>query len=264
MSVAAVDKEMRVEDLPGLTHAESIDLGRRQLDALIDELKALTESDWDKPTDCERWTVRDIVAHVLGWAQASPSPREMVRLRKASRAVRKELPGSLDSQNEAMVLARRHMSPQRLIEELERAAEPFLTFRRRVGSAVGLLPLRVDTVGWTNARFLLGPIFTRDHFMHRIDISQATGRAMGLGAAERRVVQDIARHWGRSSQADALLRLSGPVGGNYVSGSGGRAIISGDGIDFCRILAGRAEPGVMEIEGDRPAAQTWLQAKVPF
>ena len=264
MSVSTIDREVRVEDLPGLTHAEAIELGRAQLATLIAELEALDESDWEKPTDCDRWTVRDIVAHVLGWAQVTPSPSEMLRLRKASMAVRKELPGALDSQNEALVMARRHMSPQRLIEELERASEPFLTYRRRLGNVAGFLPLRVDTVGWTNARFLLGQIFTRDHFMHRIDIAKATDRDLKLGDVDKRLVRDLVRHWGRSSEADALLRLSGPAGGNFVSGSGGRATIAGDAIEFCRLLAGRAESNAMEIEGDRPAAERWLKAKVPF
>lgn len=161
-------------------------------------------------------------------------------------------------------MARRHLSPERLIEELERASEPFLKYRERVTAVAGLLPLRVDGVGWTNLRFLGGQIFTRDHFMHRIDISKATGRDMNLGDPERRIVRDLVRHWGRSSQSDALLRLTGPAGGNFVSGSGGRAILTGDAIEFCRILAGRAEPTVMEIEGDRPAAERWLKAKVPF
>ena len=264
MSATRIEREVRVEDLPGLSHNQSIELGRQQIDALVRELKQLDRDDWDKPTDCDRWAVRDIVAHVLGWAQVTPSPAEMVKLRKSSMALRKEMGGSLDSQNEAMVLARRDMTPDQLISELENAAPRFLTFRKRAGSVVGYLPLVVDTVGMTNARFLLGQIFTRDHFMHRIDISRATGKEIDLGAPEKRIVRDLVRHWGRSSKADARLHLTGPAGDGFVTGSGSSATITGDAIEFCRLLAKRAEPSAMKIEGDRVAAETWLKAHVPF
>lgn len=264
MSVTTLDKQERVEDLSGMTHSEAMELGRHQLDALVGELKKLDAEDWERPTDCERWSVRDIVAHVLGWMQTLPSPAESIRLRKASFAYRKEMDGSLDSQNEAMVLARRHMSPDRLIAELESAAPKFMTFRKRAGVAIGYVPLFVNQVGVTNARFLLGQIFTRDHYMHRIDISKATGKEMELGPSEKRLVRDLARHWGRSSKADARLHLTGPAGGDFVSGTGDRATITGDAIEFSRLLAKRAEPTVMEIEGDRAAAETWLKAHVPF
>lgn len=264
MSVSAIAADARVEELPGLGHGESMQLAQEQMDALIAQLKELDPADWESPTDCERWTVRDIVAHVLAWAEVTPSPTEFVRLQKATRAMRKELPGKLDASNEAMVVARRHMSPERLVAALEDSSSKFMTFRRRLGLPGRYLPIYVDTVGLTTAGFLLRQIFTRDHFMHRIDIARATGRELVLGPSERRLVRDLVRHWGRSSKADALLRLSGPAGGNFVSGSGGRATISGDALEFCRILAGRAEPEVLDLEGDRTAAVTWLNAKVPF
>ena len=119
-------------------------------------------------------------------------------------------------------------------------------------------------VGVTNLRFLMGQIFTRDHFMHRIDIARATDKELAVGAAEKRIVADIVRHWARSSKADARLVLSGAAGGTFVAGAGSRATITGDAIEFCRLLAGRAGLSVMDVEGDEGAAQEWLSAKVPF
>ncbi|MDQ4144675.1 MAG: maleylpyruvate isomerase family mycothiol-dependent enzyme [Actinomycetota bacterium] len=264
MSVQTADREIRIEDMPGLGASEAMELARGQMDALIKQLKELDPQDWEKPTDCDRWAVRDIVAHVVGWAEALPSPKEMMRLSKGTRAVRKELGAKLDAQNEAQVIARRHMSPEQLIAAFETAGDRFLRMRR-IGGLVGKpLPFYNPAVGLTTLGFLMSSIFTRDHFMHRIDIARATGRELELGESEKRVVDDVVRHWGRSSKADALLRLTGPVGGNFVCGSGGRADIKGDALEFCRVLAGRAEPEAMEIEGDRLAATRWLAAHVPF
>ena len=36
------------------------------LDALVDLLTDLSPDDWQKPTVCAGWTVKDIAAHLLG------------------------------------------------------------------------------------------------------------------------------------------------------------------------------------------------------
>jgi hypothetical protein len=47
-------------------------------------------------------------------------------------------------------------------------------------------------------------------------------------------------------------------------GAGSRARVSGDALEFCRVLTGRADPRVMHVEGDRAAATKWLATRVPF
>ena len=263
MSTAA-DHETRIDDIPGLSNSRAMELARVQLDALIGELETLSEEDWDRATDCERWSVRDVVAHILGWAEALTSPREMLRLTRDTRRIRKELDVKLDAQNEAQVIARRHLTPAQLIERLRASGDRFLRVRRNVGFAGKAIPMYHPAVGPTNVRFMLGQIFTRDHFMHRIDIARAAGKELNISAPERRMVTDIVRHWTRSSNADCRLVLTGPAGGTFVAGTGERATITGDAIEFCRLLAGRADPDVMEISGDDIAARRWLDARVPF
>lgn len=264
MSGSAVGQELRVADIKGLTNREVMALAEAQQQALIGELERLSPEDWAKPTDCERWSVKDIVAHILGWAEATTSPREFMRLSRDTRRVRKELDVKLDAQNEAQVLARRDLTSQELIEGLRTAGQRFLSVRRTFVVLGRAIPFYHPVIGPSNVRFMMGQIYTRDHFMHRIDIARATGRDLGLGESERRLLMDLVRHWARASDADARLVLSGPAGGAFIAGSGRRATITGDAVEFCRILAGRAEPGVMEVEGDATAAHRWLGAKVPF
>ena len=253
-----------VADLRGLTHAQSMRLAERQFDELIALLRRLDVSDWDKPTDCERWKVRDIVAHVLGWAQALLSPSEMWRQSRQTRRIRAELGVKLDAQNEAQVRSRRGLAPAELLEALDVAGRRFLRLRR-AGAFVGrAVPLVVHPVGLTNAGFLLGQIFTRDHFMHRIDIARATGKEIVLDDDDGALVADVVRHWTRNSKADTRLVLEGPAGGDFLCGLGDVAVIRGDAVEFCRLLAGRAGTSVMQVEGDATRARRWLEAPVPF
>lgn len=256
-------EEIRIEDLPGLSHNEAMGLGESQTAALLKQLKALSPQDWDKPTDCDRWSVHDIVAHILGWATVITSPREFVRQAKQTRAIRKEFGPKLDAQNEAGVIARRGMSPEQLITGLEKRSRPFLKVRRRAGFVGRPIPIYIGSVGRMTLRFLMEQIFTRDYFMHRIDIARATDRELDIGESESRIIADIVRHWARNSKADARLVLTGPGGGAFVMGSGSTTI-TGDAIEFCRLLAGRGDPALFEVEGDQRSADRWLATKVPF
>jgi hypothetical protein len=85
-------------------------------------------------------------------------------------------------------------------------------------------------------------VVTRDSFVHRVDITRATGKPMTVTADhEGRLIADVVRDWAAHHGSAFTLRLRGPAGGVYRSGSGG-ADIELDALEFCRILSGRA-PG---------------------
>ena len=85
-------------------------------------------------------------------------------------------------------------------------------------------------------------ILTRDTWMHRVDVAQATGRTLDLTPAhDGRIVADVVAEWARRHGKPFTLELTGPAGGTYTEGSGG-AEITCDAVEFCRTLAGRA-PG---------------------
>ncbi len=46
---------------------------RRRLAALLGDLDA---ADWDRPTDCEGWTMRDLAGHLVGAKRSAASVRE--------------------------------------------------------------------------------------------------------------------------------------------------------------------------------------------
>lgn len=81
--------------------------------------------------------------------------------------------------------------------------------------------------------------FTRDTWMHRIDLSGATQREPALSADhDARIVADIVAEWARRHQRPFTLALGGHAGGIYRQGTGGENIDI-DAVEFCRILSGR-------------------------
>ena len=247
-----------------LTPIEERAIGEAQNDALLRELRALAPDDWDAPTDCEGWRVRDIVAHLLGWAEFFTSAAEFRHQSRALIPGKKDFPTTTDAQNELQVRDRRDLSPRDLRAALENALPRFLSFRLRAGRVARIVPFYAGIIGPSTVGFLMISIFSRDMFMHRVDISRATGRELELGEWDRRLVADVTRHWGRRTKADARLLLSGDAGGDFVLGAGARARVSGNALEFCRVLTGRADPGVMQVVGDKAAARTWLATRVPF
>ena len=260
----ATTTEIHIRDVPGIRHAEATDLARSQYDKLLSVLRDLSEDEWNAPTDCERWRVRDIVAHMSGWGQAVVSPREMLRQMRGARKRKDELGGLLNSQNELQVDDRRHLSTVEILHEFETLLPRFLKARRLLGGAARYVPWYTPELGPTNIGFSMNVIFTRDAFMHRIDITRATDRDLDLGDPEARLVADAARQWTRKSKAAARLLLEGRAGGSYLMADNPAATITGDAVEFCRMLTGRAEPSVMNVEGDERMARRWLETQIMF
>ena len=74
MSMTIVD----VREIRPIDRGEAMELatiGYERLLSLVDDLEA---DDWERSTDCEAWTIKDIVSHLLGEAEAFASMREFV------------------------------------------------------------------------------------------------------------------------------------------------------------------------------------------
>jgi uncharacterized protein (TIGR03083 family) len=262
--MATTKQETHVRDVPGIRHSEATGLAQSQYDRLLATLHDLSEEEWNAPTDCERWRVRDIIAHMTGWAEAVVSPPAMIRLMRAGRKRKNELGDALDAQNEVQVDAQRHLSTHEVLDEFEGLLPRFVKRRRLLGGAGRYVPYLAPGIGRTNIGFVMNVIFTRDTFMHRIDIARATNRELELGEPEQRIVADVVRQWARESGAAARLHLTGPAGGDFMTADNPAATITGDAVEFCRMLTGRADPSVMSVEGDERESKRWLETPVMF
>jgi uncharacterized protein (TIGR03083 family) len=229
-------------------------LASEEATRLVQLLSSLSDDEWQLPTECSPWTVRDMATHLLGYVRASCSIREQGRqVREA-----KKRGGSIaDSMSALQVEELRELTPEQILDELRERAPAAVRSRRRVPALIrnGVrissdLPVSGSKERWRMG-YLIDTIATRDAWMHRMDISQAVERSPHLTADhDGQLVADVVGEWAGRHGRPVDLTLDGPAGGNFSYGSGGPHLTY-DAVEFCRLLSGR---------GGRPIFNT----EVPF
>lgn len=211
----------------------------RRLGAVLSELSA---EDWHRPTGCPEWDVREMVAHLVGAAEATASVRELVRQARLGRRMRPGAPG-VDGMNAVQVADRREATPSELRAALADAGARGVRRRSRLPAALRALPMPFGPpLGTRPLGYLMDRIYTRDAWMHRVDLARATGRSLELTAGhDARIVADVVAEWAASHRQPYRLTLTGPAGGTWSHGADG-AELSLDAVEFCRVLSGRT-PG---------------------
>lgn len=223
----------------GIGHADAARLATAEYDRMLSLLRSLDDSDWEAPTDCTEWSVRDMVAHLVGTAE-SASLREQMRVAlKGRRLAKRRKVADIDGINTVQIEERAHLGPRELIDRLERAAPRFVEFRSRFPRV--LRGIRVPApAGPLSLGHLMDVVYTRDVWIHRVDITRATGRPMLLAPDhDGLIVADVAAEWARCHGKPATLHLEGPAGGDFAFGTGGVEERL-DAVEFCRMLSGRA------------------------
>ncbi len=228
------------------THGQAMDLLAGELERTLALLTALDDADWAASTDCPEWDVRRMYLHVLGACEAGARMRENVHQLRSARARRKRSGGPLEANLSAVqVLDRQDLAPAQIVAHLSAVAPKTVRGRRRTPALVrNHAKLAVD--GPVHERWKLGylidTIYLRDLWMHRVDASRATNRALVLTSEhDGRIVADVVAEWARRHGKPFVLELTGPAGGTYVhqpeSPEAQRFTV--DAVEFCRTLAGR-------------------------
>ena len=240
---------------PALDRSTAMRLAVTEYDRCVSQLRSLTDEAWARHTECPGWDVHAMAAHMLGMAEMAASLKEMRRQQKTARQRGGEF---IDALTAVQVEQRQSLSPNQLVERFAAVAPKAARARRRTP---GLLRRRAmpepQPIGdgnhelWTFG-YLLDIILTRDPWMHRTDISQATGRPMHLTADHDGVlVADVVHEWADRHGQPYSLTLTGPAGGQWSAGAGG-STLEMDAVDFCRALSGRG------------AGHGLLATRVPF
>ena len=233
-------------------HDEAMVRAETEYERLLALVDDLAEQDWSSPTDCTGWDVRAMLGHLLGMLEMLADHTETTRQATAAAQAKQRSGGLwLDALTALQVAEHASWSTAQLISGLHETAPRALAARRATTAELRAAPYATDFPGervWTLG-YLLDVIHTRDPWLHRVDISRATGRDLVLSAEhDGRIVCDVVADWASRHRQPFTLRLTGPAGGRYAVGTVGTVGTVGDSgpeievdaIEFCRILSGRA------------------------
>jgi uncharacterized protein (TIGR03083 family) len=250
-----IQTPQRADQLAAIDHAEAMRLTNAENARLLAQLQGLAHAQWQAETDCTGWTVRDVVVHLVASAQAQANPVEFVRQVITGRPLTAQIGGNhwVDGVNEAQLRARTQWTSEMLPDLWDRYSAAALKVRQRMPAPIRALPLLPlggglgVHIGWQPLRYLFDMGFTRDVWMHRIDIARAAGIAPELTQDhDGRIVSDILAEWSARHGKPCTLILTGPAGGKFCAGDGGEPQTL-DAVEFTRIVSGRAEgPGVLQ------------------
>lgn len=230
---------MTTDRLGAVDHDMWMALATTEYARLDDLLRALAPGDWAAPTDCVEWDVRAMVAHLVGAAEGNARVVEGVRQAMVGRRrYRRDV--LVDSINMLQIAERADRSPAELVEDLRDAGRRGVAARRRIPGLVrGIVVPMGPPLGTKPVGYLMDRIYTRDAWMHRIDIARATGHDLVVTPDHDGVlVADLVAEWATLHEQPFELVLTGPAGLRRARGSGGERIEI-DAIEFARAAAGR-------------------------
>jgi uncharacterized protein (TIGR03083 family) len=276
IGLAAMARQ-HVADIPKLTHVEATELAQTEYERLLSLLQTLAGDDWQQPTYCSAWTVREMVAHlagaVTGWSSFAQFRRQSIQ-----NPYLREFDQPIDGINKLQVVERADKAPADLVAEFRENGPKAIANRQKLPWPLRkIVHLPFPPLGRRSLEYLADTIYPRDQWMHRYDICAATGKKMVVsGAHDGRIVAlvllDIAEKLKKQlAERNIVLRLTGAHSSEIQFGE--KATVDGeiaiDFFDFNLLASGRIGPdAVMEraaIGGDRATALWFLNnVEVPY
>jgi len=262
-------------DIPKLTHREAGILAREELTRFIQLVETLNEADWNRPTYCTRWNIRDMLAHQAG-AYAGYTSWAEFRRQMIDNPYLKTEKQQVDGINRRQIEDRTGKTPAELLAELREVGPKAINTRQKLPALLRALPVMPmgPPVGTAPVGYLTDDIYPRDTWSHRLDICHATGREMQLtpehdGRLTALIVRDLngilrPKLGGKT----VVFELTGPTGGTWQIGRGTpSATLKMDTLDF-HLLASQRIPAHslgqdrVSISGDLELARHTLENTV--
>jgi uncharacterized protein (TIGR03083 family) len=232
----------------------------------------LTAEDWDRPTGCPGWSVRDVYSHVIGTESGLLDRSPAASPEAYGPHVRNDMGRS----NEAEVLARRDRPGTAVVAELEEVAAARLTALRAMTDEDFAVETPSPAGLGTYEDFMAVRVF--DCWVHEQDVRRAVGRPGHLnGAAVDRSLAStvgvmpyvVGKRAGAPDGATVAFDITGATARRWaVAVDGGRARpvpevpveptvrISTDLGTFMALACGRVDPdeelaaGRVTVHGD--------------
>lgn len=267
--------------IPPLTHAEAAEMATVELERFLTLVESLTPADWEQPTACPLWNVREVVAHVTGAAAGYASFQEFKRQYNpfVQRPYRQAGFALTDALNQVQVDDRGAATPAALIAELREVGPRAIATRKRLPAIVRAMRLPLPLLGVAPLGYLTDLIYTRDMWMHRVDVCRATGKDMILtvqhdGRIVALVIRDLARKLSPRLRGFSIVyELTGGASGTWRIGQHVPpvATLSLDVVDFNLLASGRLTAqearsrGLVKVGGDETRASLALEnTRVPY
>lgn len=232
-----------VRAVPQMGHEEAMALGETEAGRLLDVVDQLRDEDWSRPTDCAGWDVKALLSHVLGAMVGNARTRDFVRqYRAANSAAKRGGRTMIDEMTALQVADGADLTPKEVTRRLHELAPKAIRGRRRTPKLVRAVPFKPGppVEGAWKVGYLVGTIMNRDYWMHRIDLTRATGKELILTPGhDGRIVADVVSEWASAHGRPFRLTLEGAAGGTFVQGEQGEELRL-DAVEFCRALSGRA------------------------
>lgn len=209
----------QASEISPVAHAEAGRLARTEFERVLAVLETLDGTDWQQPTYCTEWNVRDMVAHLAGAMTGSTSLREFVR-QNITHPYVKAAAYPVDGTNRLQIEERAKQNTADIIAEFRQNGPIAIKNRQKLPWLVRQLPIP----GVGNFGYLMDIIYPRDEWMHRYDICAATGKKMVItpehdGRILNLVLLDIAKKLQKSSAGRTIvLHITGALNGTYQFG----------------------------------------------
>lgn len=274
MAVLTIDPDSVLHDVYGIPapqRGEAPALARTEFARVLSLLQSLDGEDWDQPTYCSDWNVREMTAHLAGAVAAFASWGEFTRQFVRNPYLRTEKQ-QVDGINRRQVEDRTGCTPDQLVREFEQAGPKAIRVRHKLPYPLRQIPLlRGEPVSDTSLQYLTDVIYTRDWWMHRYDICAATGKAMPVDAEHdgrivglilRDVAHVLSQH--EAGNRSFVLELGGAGGGSYRFGSDDApdSRIRMNLFDFALVTSGRVPAqdtlARTEVDGDSAVAEWFV------
>lgn len=231
-------------NVPYVTEDEAHFLLCTELERIVALAKTLEGDDWNKPTACTAWNVRDMLAHQAGSYASGTGYKEMMH-QYLSLPKTGQLPE--DSINETQLFDRKGKSPAELITELESAGPVAAQKWAYQFTLMKLVTIPHRTAGSLNIGHLMMVVHSRDTWMHRLDICRATERkfeqtAEHDGRIAALVMLDVAKRLLKKTDKHSIVfDLVGTAGGRWKIGNDeASATIKMDVLDLNIYASGRS------------------------
>ncbi len=244
-------------------------------------LAGLDDKDWDRPTDCPGWTVRDQVSHVIGTEHillGHPAPPAI------DPATAPHVHNPLGQLNEAWVAERRDRSGPEILAELREVTDARLAALRSMSDEEMIAETNGPTGRVPYQAFM--EIRVMDCWVHEQDIRRAVGRPGHFdGAAAEAALSRltgslgyvVGKRAGAGDGTTVVVRLEGPQAGDVavrVSDGKARSVeapaepdltLTMSAETYACLTCGRWEPadvladGRVQVDGDQALAGRILE-----